>query len=162
MARRVLLLGCGIFAGLSFWTQVFAAEGKYDMRSCYSGPANVIQQGDGITAASYEVTAMMPGQEGTPYYNMSGRCLGQFTLINGDYSETGSCQYWNAGGDKIFGVYTRNGDPAKAEGNWHVVQGTGKLEGMTSEGKWIPVTNLPPVPNVGGSCNHEWGTYITK
>ena len=161
MSRRVLL-GCGIFAGLIVCTHAFAAEGKFDMRSCYSGPANVIQQGDGITAASYDVTAMMPGQEGTPYYNMSGRCLGQFTLINGDYSETGSCQYWNAGGDKIFGVYTRKGDPAKAEGSWHVVQGTGKLEGITSEGKWIPVTNLPPVPNVAGSCNHEWGTYTIK
>src|SRR5215831_18826745 len=113
---------------------------------------------DGITAGSYDVTAMMPGQEGTPYYNMSGRCLGQFTIINGDYSETGSCQFWNAGGDKIFGVYTRKGDPAKAEGNWHMVHGTGKFEGMTSEGKWIPVTNLPPVPNVAGSCSHEWGT----
>jgi hypothetical protein len=39
---------------------------------------------------------MMPGQEGTPYYNMSGRCLGQFTNINGDYNENGSCQFWNA------------------------------------------------------------------
>ena len=69
-------------AGLAFSTQVFAAEGKFDMRSCYSGPSNVVQQGDGITAGSYDVTAMMPGQEGTPYYNMSGRCLGQFTIIN--------------------------------------------------------------------------------
>jgi hypothetical protein len=125
MSHRVLF-GCMV-AGLAFSTQVFAAEGKFDMRSCYSGPSNVVQQGDGITAGSYDVTAMMPGQEGTPYYNMSGRCLGQFTIINGDYSETGSCQFWNAGGDKIFGVYTRKGDPAKAEGNWHVVQGTGKL-----------------------------------
>ena len=52
MSRRVLLLGCGIFAGLCFCTQVLAAEGKFDNRSCYSGPANVIQQGDGITAGS--------------------------------------------------------------------------------------------------------------
>ena len=49
-----------------------------------------------------------PGQEGTPLYNMSGRCVGQFSIINGDYSENGSCQFWNAAGDKIFGVYARN------------------------------------------------------
>ena len=149
MSNRVLF-GCMV-AGLAFSTQVFAAEGKFDMRSCYSGPSNVVQQGDGITAGSYDVTAMMPGQEGTPYYNMAGRCLGQFTIINGDYSETGSCQYWNAAGDKIFGVYARKGDPAKAEGSWHVV----------TEGKWMPII-LPPVPNVGSQCNHEWGTYTVK
>jgi hypothetical protein len=162
MSRRVLLLGCGIFAGLSFCTQAFAADGKFDMRSCYSGPSYVLQQGDGIIAGSYDVTAMMPGQEGTPYYNMSGRCLGQFTSIKGEWDESGSCQFWNAGGDKIFGVYTRKGDPAKAEGNWHVVQGTGKLEGMTSEGKFIPIVALPPVPNVAGGCQREWGTYTVK
>lgn len=156
------LLTCGILAGLSFCTQVFAAEGKFDSVSCYAGPSAVIQQGDGISAGSYDSTAMIPGTEGTPYYRMSGRCLGQFTLINGDYNETGSCQFWNAAGDKIFGVYTRKGDPAKAEGTWHVVQATGKLEGMTSEGKWMPIAAFPPVPNVGSTCNHEWGTYSLK
>jgi hypothetical protein len=81
---------------------------------------------------------------------------------NGDYSENGSCQLWNANGDKIFSVYSRKGDPAKAEGTWHTVQATGKLEGMTAEGKWMPIGAFPPVPNVGSACNHEWGTYSAK
>ena len=144
-------------------TLAFAAEGKYDMTSCYSGPGHIIQQGDAIMAASYDSTAMMPGQEGTPYHNMSGRCVGQFTIINGDYNENGSCQFWNAAGDKIFGVYARKGDPAKAEGTWRVVQGTGKFAGMKDdEGRWIPVTAFPPVQNVLSTCNHEWGTYSSK
>ena len=86
----------------------------------------------------------------------------QFTIIDGDYSESGSCQYWNAAGDKIFGVYARKGDVAKAEGTWRVVQGTGKFEGITSEGNWIPLAPFPPVPNVATQCNHEWGTYTLK
>ena len=139
----------------------YAAEGKYDQTSCYSGQSHVIQQGEGITAGSYELTGMMPGQEGTPLYMLSGRCLGQFSIINGDYSENGSCQFWNAAGDKMFGVYARKGDPAKAEGTWHVVQGTGKLEGITLEGKWTPIT-LPALPNVTSQCNHEWGTHSLK
>jgi hypothetical protein len=64
------------------------------------GASHVIQQGDGITAGSYDLTGMMPGQEGTPLYMLSGRCLGQFSIINGNYSETGSCQFSNAAGDK--------------------------------------------------------------
>jgi hypothetical protein len=43
MSHKVLL-GCGIFAGLAFCTQACAAEAKYDMTSCYSGPSHVIQQ----------------------------------------------------------------------------------------------------------------------
>src|SRR6516162_2677916 len=143
MSHRVLL-SCGMLAGLVFSTQVCAAEGKYDGISCYSGPSHVIQQGDGIVAGSYDATGMLPGKEGTPFYRMSGRCLGQFTVINGDYNESGSCQYWDADGDKFFGVYSRKGDPAKAEGTWHYVQGTGKFEGITGEGKWMPIGAFPP------------------
>jgi hypothetical protein len=93
---------------------------------------------------------------------LSGRCVGAFTLINSDYNENGSCEFWNADGDKVLGVYARKGDPAKAEGTWHVVHGTGKFAGMTGDSKWMPVTNFPPVPNVISTCNHEWGTYSTK
>jgi hypothetical protein len=157
-----VLLVSSLFAVLAFCTEVCAADGKYEMTSCYAGPIHVIQQGDGIVSASYDVTAMMPGQEGTPFYNLSGHCVGQFSIINGDYNENGTCQYGNAAGDKIFGVYARKGDPAKAEGTWHVVQGTGKFAGMTSEGTWMPVAPLPPVPNVASTCNHERGTYSIK
>jgi hypothetical protein len=161
MSHRVLL-GFGMVAGLAFCTQVCAAEGKYDQTSCYSGPSHVIQQGDGIIAGSYDSTGLMPGQEDTPFYRLSGRCVGQFSIINGEVSENGSCQWWNAAGDKIFGVYARKGDPAKAEGTWRAVQGTGKFEGVISEGKWMPIGAFPPVPNVGSTCNHEWGTYSLK
>jgi hypothetical protein len=62
----------------------------------------------------------------------------------------------------VFGVYSRKGDPAKAEGSWHAVNGTGKWEGITSEGKFMPIGAFPPVPNVISTCNHEWGTYTLK
>ena len=57
MSRKVL---CSVFAGLSFCTQVFAADGKFDGVSCYAGPVHIIQQGDGITAGSYEGNGMVP------------------------------------------------------------------------------------------------------
>jgi len=71
-----------------------------------------------------------PERKARYFTGCPGLCLGQFTNINGDYSENGSYQLWNANGDKIFSVYSRKGDPAKAEGTWHTVQATGKLEGM--------------------------------
>ncbi len=140
----------------------YAADFKFDEVSCYSGPAHLIQHADGMIAGSYEGTGMMRGTEGTPTHMLSGRSVGAFTLINGDYNENGSCEFWNATGDKVFGVYARKGDPAKAEGTWHVVDGTGKFAGMTEDSKWIPVTSFPPVPNVISTCNHEWGAYSLK
>jgi len=115
-----------------------------------------------MMAGSYEGIGIAPGIEGTPFHMMSARCVGAFTLISNDYNENGSCEFWDAAGDKILGVYARKGDPAKAEGTWHVVHGTGKFAGMTQNSKWMPVTNFPPVANVISTCNHEWGTYSVK
>jgi hypothetical protein len=140
----------------------YAADYKLDQVSCYAGPAHLIQHADGIIAGSYDGTGMARGTEGTPTYMMSAHCVGAFTLINGDYNENGSCEYWNAAGDKYFGVYSRKGDPAKAEGTWHMVHGIGKFAGGTGDAKWIPVTNFPPVPNMITACNHEWGTYTAQ
>jgi hypothetical protein len=154
-----------LFAGLVVCTQVYAAEGKFDRQSCYAGPVHLIEHADGMVSGSYVTTGMTPmtpGTEGTPFAMTSGRCVGSFTIISGDYNETGSCEYWDAAGDKYFGIYARKGDPAKAEGTWHVVHGTGKFAGMSQEGKWIPIGTFPPVPNVTTACIHEWGTYSIK
>jgi hypothetical protein len=155
-----LLMTSACFVGLA--GSAYAADFKFDQQSCYAGPAHLIQHADGMMAASYEGTGMAPGNEGTPFHMMSGRCVGAFTLINGEVNDNGSCEFWNAAGDKVFGIYARKGDPAKAEGTWHVVHGTGKFAGMTEDSKWMPVTNFPPVPNMISTCNHEWGTYSVK
>ena len=102
MLRKVVV-AYSLFAGLAFCTQVCAAEMKYDGQSCYAGPAHLIQHADGMVAGSYDVTGMTPGTEGTPLSMISGRCVGSFTIVAGDYNETGSCEYWNAAGDKYLG-----------------------------------------------------------
>ena len=152
-----LFMASVVIVGLA--GSAFAADVKFDVQSCYSGPLHFIQHADGMIGGSYEGTAMDPGTEGSPIYMMSRRCVGAFTMISGDYNENGSCEFWNAQGNKFFGVYARKGDPVKAEGTWHVVHGTGKFAGMTGDTKWMPVTNFPPVPNIITTCNHEWGTY---
>ncbi len=153
-----------LLAGLAFCMPVCAAEGKFDQQSCYSGSSHVLQHADGFVSGSYDATGVTPGKEGTPFFMLSGRCVGSFTVANGDYNESGACEYQNAAGDKFFGIYARKGDPAKTEGTWHVVNGTGKFAGMSMEGKWMPIGAFPPVHpgQLPPACNHEWGTYSTK
>lgn len=163
MSRKALVVS-SVFAGLAFSTHVCAAEDKYDWQSCYAGQIHRIQHADGLMSGSYALVGMMSGTEGSPVHMMSGRCLGAFSILSGQLDENGSCEFVNAAADKFFGVYARKGDPAKAEGTWHVVHGTGKFADMSMEGKWMPIGAFPPTgePNMTTSCNHEWGTYTVK
>jgi hypothetical protein len=94
----------------------------------------------------------------------SGRCLGAFSIVNGQQDENGSCEFVDAAGDKYFLVYARKGDPAKAEGTWRFVHGTGKFADMTGEGKWMPIGTFPAsgMPNMSNGCNRQWGSYNMK
>jgi hypothetical protein len=158
-----MLLVSSALTALALSTQVLAAEGKFDDTSCYAGPSHVIQHAEGITSGSYVVVGMTLATEGSPFHKISGRCVGTYSIVGGQYDENGTCEYVNAAGDKFFGAYARKGDPAKAEGTWHVLHGTGKFADMSMEGNWTP-NGFPPFsePSFAGGCNHEWGTYKLK
>ena len=164
MSRLTLVFSSALLAS-AFSTQVFAAEAKIDHQSCYTGPIHLIQHADGILSGSYAVVGTTPGKEGEePFRMLSARCLGAFSDVSGVHDENGSCEFVDAGGDKYFVVYSRKGDPAKAEGAWRVVHGTGKFADMSGGGKWMPIGNFPPsgMPNMFNGCNHEWGSYNMK
>ena len=161
---RIALVFSGALLASAFSTQAFAAEVKFDQQTCYTGPAHLIQHADGMVSGSYAVIGTSPGTEGTPFRMMSGQCLGAFSDVSGQHDENGSCEFVDAAGDKFFGVYSRKGDPAKAEGTWRVVHGTGKFADMSGGGKWMPIGNFPAsgMPNMFNGCNHEWGSYNIK
>ena len=161
---RINLVFSGALLASAFSTQAFAGEIKIDQQTCYTGPIQLIQHADGILSASYAVIGTSPGTEGTPFRMMSGRCLGAFSSVKNEYDENGSCEFVNEAGDKYFVVYSRKGDPAKAEGTWRVVNGTGKFADMSGGGKWMPIGNFPPngMPNMFNGCNRESGSYNMK
>jgi hypothetical protein len=163
MLRTLLLVSTALLFS-AFSTQAFAAEGKYEGQSCYAGQAQLIPHADGYVAGSAAFVGMAPGWEGSPFKMMSAHCAGSFANIGDQVDEHGACEFVNAAGDKFFGLYARKGDAAKAEGTWHVVHGTGKLEGMTMEGKFMSIGPFPPsgAPSMITACNHEWGTYSIK
>ncbi len=163
MSHAKLIFSAALLAS-AFSTQVIAAEVKVDQQTCYTGPAHLIQHADGMVAGSYAVIGTSPGTEGTPFHMMSGQCLGAFSNVSGQHDENGSCEFVDAGGDKYFVVYSRKGDPAKAEGTYRVVHGTGKFADMSGGGKWMPIGNFPAsgMPNMFNGCNHEWGSYTMK
>ena len=71
---RMTLAVSGMLLGLA--TQAFAAEAKFDTRSCYAGPVHLIQT-DGMISGSYAVVGMLPGAADSPppLKMMSARCV---------------------------------------------------------------------------------------
>lgn len=161
---RLTLMFSGVLLASAFSTQVFSAEVKIDGQTCYTGPIQLIQHAEGILSASYAVVGSSPGTEGTPFRMMTARCLGAFSSVSGAHDENGSCELADPAGDKYFVVYSRKGDPAKVEGTWRVVHGTGKFADMSGGGKWMPIGNFPPsgMPGMFNGCNHESGTLNMK
>jgi hypothetical protein len=162
MSYKTLFVS-SVFAALTFSTQVFAAEIKFDGQGCYVGQVHLIQHADGFVSGSFDSGNMrLPDQYGNPL--VSGHCVGTFTVINGEAESNGSCEFADAAGDKYLGVFSRKGDPAKVEGNWHVVHGTGKFAGMSEEGKFKTIGEIPPPGMAGmlGGCDHAWGTRTLK
>jgi hypothetical protein len=163
MSREALAIFSALLA-LSLPIRAVAAEGKYDGQSCYAVQGQLVSHADGFVAGSEVYVGMVPDWGAAPFKMMSAHCAGSFVNIGDQVDEHGACEYVNAAGDKLFGVYARRGDAAKAEGTWHVVHGTGNFAGMTMEGKWTSIGPFPPsgAPNTTVACYHDWGTYSVK
>jgi hypothetical protein len=108
---------------------------------CYASHATTIQHADGFASGIIENVGTLNDPEGHPFHGLACRCLGTSTINAGDYAENGTCECANASSDKIW---ERRGDPAKAEGTWHVVHGTGKFAGWKIDSKWHPEGTIRP------------------
>jgi len=164
MSQKALLTS-SLLAGL-FSTQVWAVEFKVDEDlGCYSGPVHLIQHGDGYVSGSYDVITMrMVKYSGNSPVNMptllSARCVGVFTVPNGEPENNGSCEVTDGSSDRYFALFHRKGDPKKVEAEFHVIHGTGKFAGMTLDLKILEIGDISPpgVTNMMSGCNRAVGT----
>jgi hypothetical protein len=95
---------------------------------------------------------------------LSSHCVGTFTVLRGEPEVNGVCEFADAAGDKILQSFARKGDPAKVEGTHRFIHGTGKFAGISGEGKYKIIGEIPPpgMTNMLGGCDHAWGTYTLK
>jgi len=116
-------------------------EGKYDNFTCYSGVHHLLAAVKGQAGGSYHLLGTAVSKEGDIFNNASVQCAGAYTLVGEDFHDMGSCTITDADGDAFFGVYgrTRLAEP----GTWKVTGGTGKYEGILSDGTYLPATDVP-------------------
>lgn len=133
-----------------------APGGKYEGMLCVAGPMPTIVQSDKEMAGTYESIGPIITKPGMLYHLTNIRCLASWSIVDGQYSETGHCQIVDNDGDKMFGRFSHT----KGEGRWDVISGTGKYTGMTSGGAYGSVGQIPqPVAGSVQACNRITGTW---
>lgn len=155
-ARRIACCLLALAAGPLHAAVEVAPNGKYEGTLCLAGPVPAVVQSDKEMAGSFDVIGPIVTHPGTLYHLTNIRCLGAWSVIDGQYRENGYCQVVDNDGDRMLGKFTRvNGD-----GRWDVVSGTGKYAGITSGGPYSPVGQFPqPVAGTLQSCSRISGTW---
>jgi hypothetical protein len=133
-----------------------AKEGKYEHHGCYIGPQYVITHSKEQMSGSYAANGVAIAPLGDPFHNVAGVCYGHWTLLNGEFNDSGTCEFATTASEKFFGVYSRRNDE---DGRWQVTGGTGKFSGMSLEGFWLPVTQTPQPTGQLITCNRQWGSW---
>ena len=155
LQRRVLVVLC-----LGTFMHAAAADlprdGTYDHQSCYVGPHYVIAHSKDHMAGSYAARGGSLAPAGDPFHAASGVCYGAWILLNGEYSESGACEFTDGSGDRFMGVYSRRN---QEKGIWRMVGGTGKFVGISGSGHFIPGTALPQPAGQVVACNREIGDW---
>ena len=140
---------------LTIASNVFAQQ-KYEHRSCYTGPHQVIAHSKDAMSGIYNLTGLVVAEQGDPLYMASGVCMGNWMLVNGQYEDQGTCEYTLPSGDKIFGIYSRKN---QENGVWKVVSATGKMKNIAHAGNFMPFTDFPQPTGQLAMCGREWGTW---
>ena len=153
-----VLIGASLSSSFPLFAADLQKEGAYDHDECWVGSGATITHSDKIMAGSFKAYGISPAPKpGTLYHNVTGVCVGSWSLINGEYNETSTCEYTDPSGDKFIGVATRKNDE---EGTWRAVSGTGKYAGMTNTSRWKPFVERPQADgNTVVSCLRDRGTW---
>lgn len=130
-------------------------DGRYDINAYCSGPAQLLTPIKDQMGGSYSIRCMAHADPGTIFHAVTAHCNGAFHQVGDAYYEAGSCEFFDAAGDKFFGVYEKKGQ--QANGTWKVTGGSGKYAGMTQSGEWAQVTPFPMPGGVVGGQFHWWG-----
>jgi len=135
-------------------------EGSFDFNSCWSGVSNVITFSKTHTANSYEMTGTTRSNPPGGIFDKSTfRCVGMSASLDGKITGSNVCESLDADGEKrLTSFSTADGKVTRTN-----VAGTGKYEGMTTEGT---VELLGPFPVIKEGmfqgCSHQNGTYKLK
>lgn len=141
--------------------QTLPKEGNYDITSCWSGVNNVIAFSKTQSVTTSEMTGTARSNlPGGIFDNMSFRCVGLSSSLDGKRSAHTVCEAIDRDGDKSLSDFSFTSDGTLVR---KTIAGTGKYEGMVESGTATPLGSYPPIkPGTFQNCNRQTGTYKLK
>ena len=133
-------------------------EGDYKATGCYHGPAYVNTLSKDVMAGSYGLVGTVIAKEDDIWHDVSGKCNGAWQILDGEFTEMGSCDYVDLAGDRFFGIYTRK----NLDGTWKVIGGTGKFADMEQAGVWKPFGDYAQIGGEFRGCSQFTGHWKLK
>lgn len=153
----VATLACGSAQGGKV---VLPKEGGYAFDFCPIGQAKTLANGDRLFHMQYDLNAVVRSHApGGAFDRMGARCLGTFSVINGQNAEIGICEMTDLDGDKWWMDYRGHADASG--GTYTAASGTGKYEGIVLKGEYrIDNSWGSPSKEVAFiGCNPNKGSY---
>lgn len=136
-----------------------AREGQYRHQACYVGPQQVLSLSKDQLGGSYWVNGASLAEKEDFFGNLVASCVGSWSVINGDFGDSGVCEYTDSAGDKFFGVYSRRNADL---GTWRTTGGTGKYAGMVMSGQYKPMPQLAQPAGQFVGCSVQWGAWKVR
>lgn len=141
-------------------TAEMAKEGTGSGTTYYTSTYQVLAQGKLYIQINYDARGVSAIEDETsPFYGASCQCVGAVKVVRGESKESGLCTFTRPDKDKIFMSYEGTGKGGVAKGNYILVGGTGKCEGITGNGEWARTSLQGPVKGAGASFSKSTGSW---
>ena len=160
--RRCRMIAGSLLLAVSWMSAPLFAqtikEGRFKFDICKFGKADYPLQARSLIEGSFQRIGAFIYNGGREDIDRQGsRCAAIYEVTGGEYRDHGVCTRVDADGDTWLMHYQTGADLG---GTWVAASGSGKYAGMTAQGEYRPVNNIPGViPNGFKNCNHYTGTY---
>ena len=133
-------------------------EGRFNFDICKYAKADYPLQARSLMEESFHrIAAFIYNGRREDIDRQGSRCAATYEVAGGEYRDHGVCTRVDPDGDQWLMRYQTG---TNLGGTWVAASGSGKYAGMTAQGEYKPVNNIPGViPNGFKNCNHYTGTY---
>ena len=145
-----------LFAIFVFIPTIQAAD-PFESTICASGIMNILQNSKELMTSSFELKGIVRSNTNSEILNnTSEMCVGLFSRIGDEISQSGFCKYLYPNED--INIIEWNGDANGGE--WKFLSGTGKWQDIKGGGTWSILQRAKSImPGTFQSCRTIKGTY---
>jgi len=144
------------FAIFVFIPTVQAAD-PFESTACVSGTSTMLHNSKELMVLSFEMKGIVRSNTNSEIFNnVSEMCVGLVCKMGDDITQRGYCKYMYPNGD----ITIMEWDGKANGGNWKLLLGTGKWEGIKASGTWSILQRAKSIaPGTLQNCRTIKGTY---